>query len=222
MKSLIRVLGIFVIALSLALPLQAQTPANDNFTNAITLVGPNLVVVGSNIGATKQFGGPNGGEPFFASSFGGASVWWNWTATAGGQTTIDTEGSDFDTILGVFTGGAINQLVLMGDNNDFNGNTWSRVQFNAIAGTTYRIVVDGFGPLVFPFRPATGNMILHVKGVGVVELSITNGMVTSLGDSVPVFVNLTSDFPSPPAARVDFFRRNSPFTNPRRFASVSN
>src|SRR3954469_13800198 len=114
--------------------------SNDQFANAIPLFGPVVSTTGNNLTATKQFGFGGGGEPtFVGGSLGGASVWWTWTATASGATTIDTLGSDFDTVLGVFIGSAQNQLALVADNNDFGGNTWSRVQFDAIAGTVYRI-----------------------------------------------------------------------------------
>src|SRR5262245_26040575 len=89
--------------------LRAQAPPNDLFDNAITLTGSIVSTSGSNVGATKQGGGA--GEPSIpggGGANGGASVWWNWTATASGPTTIDTEGSSFNTLLGVWTGPAQN------------------------------------------------------------------------------------------------------------------
>ncbi len=199
----------------------AQAPANDNFANAITLNGPIVTTTGSNVGATKPFG--PGGEPSipgaFPGAFGGASVWWNWTAAASGQTTIDTEGSSFNTLLGVWSGPAVNQLTLVASSDDFEGNQWSKVTFNAVAGTTYRIMVDGFRSGAGFGAPATGNIILHVKGVGGLDISLTNGMVFTVGDPIPVSVTFTPDFPNPPATRVDFYRRGSPFTPPVLFAS---
>src|SRR5829696_2751346 len=147
------------VVLFFASQLHIFAQANDNFNNAFTLVGPIVTATGNNLTATKQFGQ----EPFVAGNFGGASVWWNWTASASGQTTIDLEGSDFNTLLGVYTGTAQNALTLVADNNDYNGNPWSRVQFNAVAGTIYRILVDGartgggFGTV------ARGNIVLHVR-----------------------------------------------------------
>src|ERR1043165_7763635 len=94
----------------------SAAPANDNFASPIVLTGPIVTGTGSNVGATKQFPA----EPFIAGNFGGASVWWTWTATASGQTTIDTSGSDFNTLLGVYTGNAVKQLLTIADNNDYN------------------------------------------------------------------------------------------------------
>jgi Big-like domain-containing protein/calcineurin-like phosphoesterase family protein/purple acid phosphatase-like protein/immunoglobulin I-set domain protein len=181
----------------------APPGSNDNFANAIPLFGPVVTTTGNNTTATRQGGFQ--GEPFHGGNFGGASVWWTWTATASGPTTIDTLGSDFNTLLGVYVGNAVNQLTTIAGNNDFEGNPWSRVQFNAVGGTLYRIAVDGFSP-GFPPNPARGNIVLNIKGVGGVEItSPSNGTVFTLGEPIPVSVGITPDFPNPPATRVDFY-----------------
>src|SRR5690349_3595855 len=112
----------FCLAFSMAPSAFAQAPANDTFANAIALSGPIVTATGSNVGATKQGGRP--GEPNHGGNRGGASVWWKWTPTASGQTTIDTQGSDFNTLLGVYTGTVFNQLTSVAGNDDFEGNTW--------------------------------------------------------------------------------------------------
>src|SRR5688572_19275977 len=214
-----------VVGLALMAPLIAfgQAPANDLFANAITINGPIATVTGSNGGATKPQGGGGGGDPSrpppSLGTVGGASVWWDWTAAASGQTTIDTEGSDFNTLLGVFNGEAQNRLTLVAGNDNFDANQWSRVVFNAIAGTTYRIMVDGFRSGPGFGAPATGNIRLNVKGVGGLDISLTNGMVFTAGEAIPVSVSFTPEFPNPPATRVDFYRRGSPFTAPVLFAA---
>lgn len=193
----------------------AQAPANDSFADAIVLNGPIATATGSNVGATKPFG-PNG-EPSIGpglGNFGGASVWWRWTATASGTTTVDTDGSSFNTLLGVFSGPAVNQLTLAAGNDDFEGNSWSKVTFEAVAGTTYHLMVDGFRSGPGFGTPATGNIVLHVKGVGGLEISLADGSVFTVGEPIPVSVSFTPDFPNPPATRVEFFRQGSPFTAP--------
>ena len=82
-----------------------QAPANDNFANSITLTGSSTSAGGSNALATKETGEPNHG-----GNAGGKSVWWSWTAPAAGNVTINTNGSNFSTLLGVYTGSSVDAL----------------------------------------------------------------------------------------------------------------
>src|SRR5690242_15543994 len=77
-------------------------PANDNFVNAWTLTGTSVSTNGNSNNATKE-----PGEPNHAGFVGGRSVWFQWTAPMTGLTRIDTIGSAFNTLLGVYTGSAV-------------------------------------------------------------------------------------------------------------------
>ena len=139
--------GVFVVALSATNQYGFSTaslslairPANDDFANATVIVFPTNTVFGSNAGATRE-----PGEPLHDGLPGGSSVWWSWTATAGGQVTINTIGSDFDTVMGVYSGTVVNNLLMIASDDDSGGNHTSLVSFNALSNTTYRIAVDGF------------------------------------------------------------------------------
>jgi len=117
-------------------------PFNDDFTNAID-VGANFQVTGSNAGATHE-----PGEPTFISGDSAASVWWKWTASASGPISVNTIGSPFDTILGVFTNRpgpvALANLGIVGADDDSGGNGDSLVAFSADAGVIYYFSVDGY------------------------------------------------------------------------------
>jgi alpha-tubulin suppressor-like RCC1 family protein len=116
-------------------------PANDNFVSAISLQTDSGTLNGSNASATReQF------EPNHVGLTGDKSVWYFWTSSLNGQITIDTIGSGFDTTLAVYTGPVVGQLSNVAQNDDIvaGTNKVSRVQFNITAGTTYRIVVDGW------------------------------------------------------------------------------
>jgi len=128
----------------------ASGPANNNFASRTAISGTSVTVTGTNVGATKE-----AGEPNHAGNNGGKSVWWTWTAPSNGSVQIDTIGSNFDTILGVYTGSSVSSLTLVASNDDSGGNMTSKVTFNAVAGTSYQIVVDGYGG-------ASGNITLHV------------------------------------------------------------
>ena len=122
----------------------------NTFANQVVVGGLTNTVAGSNVGADKENNEPRHGE-----RNGGASVWITWQAPASGPAVVDTIGSSFDTLLGVYTGTAVNALATIASNNDISGQIMqSRVTFNAVAGTLYRIAVDG--------RFAeTGNIQLH-------------------------------------------------------------
>jgi Ca2+-binding RTX toxin-like protein len=124
---------------------------NDNFTNGTLLSGLAPNGQGSNIGAT-----PEVGEPVQSGITN--SVWWSWTAPNDGTFTIDTKNSNFDTFLSVFTGSALNNLSLIGYNDDVNyaaGDLTSLLNLNVTAGTTYQIAVDGY-------QGYTGNIQLNI------------------------------------------------------------
>jgi hypothetical protein len=119
----------------------ACTPANDSFANAIALTGVAVSIIGNNVCATKETGEPN-----HAGETGGHSVWYQWRAPYSGNVMINTVGSDFDTLLAVYTGGSVNALTLIAQNDDIvpTVQRQSQVTFNAISNTTYRIAVDGW------------------------------------------------------------------------------
>ena len=94
---------------------------------------------GSNTDATGQTGEPN-----IAGSPADTTVWYSWTAPENGPTSFNLRDAGFDTTLHVFTGSTFGTLASVASNDDFNGALQSRVTFNASAGTTYRIAVDGF------------------------------------------------------------------------------
>lgn len=124
-------------------------PINDNFANRINLIGQSVTVFGTTVDSTAEVGEPTPTD-------GGVinSIWYSWTAPFSGLTNISTPGSNYDTSIGVYTGNAVNALTLVGTNDDvspdfrpnfpFPLRRFSLVNFNAVAGTTYQIQVDGF------------------------------------------------------------------------------
>jgi len=122
-------------------PPAPSPPVNDNFSNAVSL--SNLsTVTGTTLNATLE-----SGEPVHVSSFrGGAhSIWYKWTAPSTGELSLSTQGSDFDTLLAVYSGSTLNSLTPRASNDDAPNALWSQVSFKVTAGVTYRIAVDGYG-----------------------------------------------------------------------------
>lgn len=126
-------------------------PVNNAFANATILSGALVNASGSNVGANKE-----SGEPVHPDSVGGASVWWAWTAPSSGTASVFTSGSSFDTILAVYTGTAVSALTRIASDDDSGAGSASLLTFPATAGTTYRILVDGYGG-------ATGSIVLGIS-----------------------------------------------------------
>jgi hypothetical protein len=140
-------------------------PANDNFVDAAVITGDTGTTDGSNVAATAEAGEPdyvNVTSPQAACR----SVWYQWTAPADGEYYFNTFGSDFDTILAVYTGTVVNSLTPVNDNDDYVdvgppvvSREQSRLSFPATAGTTYHLAVDGWecaqGNIVMNWGPAS-------------------------------------------------------------------
>ena len=118
-------------------------PANDNFAAAlnIPLSSGSAIITGFNTNATKETGEPN-----HAGNIGGRSSWWKWTAPSAGNVTLTTQGSVFDTTLGVYTGSAVNALATIAFSDDVTPGVvqYSSLTFTATGGVTYYFAVDGF------------------------------------------------------------------------------
>jgi Fibronectin type III domain/PASTA domain/Divergent InlB B-repeat domain len=134
---------------------QDPPPPNDNLASAVVLSGASTSRLDdTNEGATLEAGE----DDSVAGTAGGASVWYMWTAPASGQTTIDTETSDLNTLLGVYTGGSVNALTEVAANDDWQTEFTSQVTFAATMGTVYWIRVDGGDA-------DTGTINLHLHDV---------------------------------------------------------
>ena len=122
-------------------------PVNDNFADALALVGCSGTALGTNIGASKESGEPNSSD----SPTSTRSVWYKWQAPSTGVVTFDTKDSTFDTVLEVFTGTSLGTLTSIAHNDDApeDPNTpehdvYSIVTPNVTQGTIYWIYVNGF------------------------------------------------------------------------------
>lgn len=113
-------------------------PANDGFANATVLSGANGTLTLNNLNASTE-----NGEPEHAGASGGASVWLEWTATGNVHVVIDTSGSAIDTVLAVYQGNDLASLTWVAASDDANAQGTSALDFYAVAGTTYRIAIDG-------------------------------------------------------------------------------
>lgn len=138
-------------------------PANDSFAGATVLTGTTATATADSTGATTEAGEPS------ATSSSGATLWYRWTAPAAGTYVVTTEGSSYDTTLGVYTGGALASLTKVAS-SDNTFDLTSEVGLHAAAGTTYQIQAGGnngaTGTLHLAVTPAqiTGTITVAAGG----------------------------------------------------------
>jgi hypothetical protein len=145
-------------------------PENDSFAARANL-GSSLPadVVESNEDATQESG------EWFGKEATGHSIWWEWTSPATEVVTVSSCESDFPTLLAIFEGTELGHLKRMGVATAPPGpgcrSALAEYEFQAEAGTTYVIGVDGDGfyrpgrrggPLVQP-PSGEGRVILRIE-----------------------------------------------------------
>jgi hypothetical protein len=170
---------------------RAQVTFQDMFTNRMTITNASGSLAGDNSTATIETNEPPaGGEP------GGHSLWISWVAPTNGVATFDSHGSSFDTTLSAFYFNSTNDTNLSQlheaarNDDDPNAPPTSLIQFGALAGQHYEIVVDGF-------HGATGNVLLNWSFISVaspppVILSTPDNQAAKQGDPVSLTVDMTT------------------------------
>jgi hypothetical protein len=126
-------------------------PANDDFVDAWALLGSRTQHTG---GATIEAGEPDhcGMHPI------GATVWYYAEFAEPMFVAVDTRGSEFDTVLAVYTGGSVGSLTQVVCNDDISDpdDLDSEVEFTAQPDVLYRIQVGGY-------NGDTGNLQIHLS-----------------------------------------------------------
>jgi subtilisin family serine protease len=121
-------------------------PANDKFVNALKV--PSQVFfthVTSNRLATME--GPveqnlkHGGIDNAASS-----IWYAWSLAQRTPVIIDTAGSTFDTVIGVYQGTTLTNLEVVAEANDVGNRKEAWVKFTAEPNVSYKIAIAGVPP----------------------------------------------------------------------------
>lgn len=137
MRRAILLLGVLLMLATTAF----AAPANDNFAAATPIIVPS-VNIQSTVGATTELleAAPCGAI--------GSTVWFSFAVGVGQPVALATAGSSYDTVVAVYRGTSLTDLVLVACNDDFpifappayN----STVTFTAAVGITYWIQAGGF------------------------------------------------------------------------------
>ena len=115
-------------------------PENDDLADAAQIVGVSGRTTGTNMGAGIEDGEPLNLDDYEST----ATVWWRWTAPASGPFMFTTQSSNFDTVMGAYTGTTVDSLVTVAEDDDDGRDSTSTVVFDAVVGTTYYICVGGY------------------------------------------------------------------------------
>jgi PKD repeat protein len=125
-------------------------PVNDAFTGAVTL--PEPAIYGYTYSNTSE-ATAEAGEPAHAGSPARHSLWYRYTASTTGHTTLDTcVESTRSTRLAVYRGTAVSALAAVAASGPVAGcagGLGARVTFATTAGTSYMIAVDDSGGAAF-------------------------------------------------------------------------
>jgi len=146
----------------------APAPANDNFANATVVSSNNFSNTVDNSAATIEGNDPSpptscaqGGT---GSNLRAKSVWYGFTANGSGTVTVDTIGSNYDTILQVITGNPPGTPVACSDDIVLGSNLQSTVTFTAVSGTTYNFMISAFqDPTAPPWLANGGKTVFNLS-----------------------------------------------------------
>ncbi|MGB8214463.1 MAG: cohesin domain-containing protein [Anaerolineales bacterium] len=132
-------------------PTLPPAPLNDAFASALKILSVPYTNSEDTTGATTA---PD--DPVLPCGYGqeNNSVWYRYTAANSGVLTVDTFGSNYDTLLGIWTGNAPSSLTSAGCNDDASGTLQSQLQIAILAGQTYQIEIASY-------YPGGGQLTLH-------------------------------------------------------------
>ena len=172
-------------------------PANDNFANAQIIAGVSGVLNGNTANATKE-----PGEPNHANNPGGASVWFTWVAPQSGLFLFNpsqplSAASQFGIIQTIYTGDDVASLAAVASGltpTNVFARFGSAAVLNAVAGTTYRIALDGYNGVMADYRlswaplgqPTVGTFNLSSGAAGQILTSSMSITGTNFTPGAPV------------------------------------
>ena len=152
-------------------PVLPAMPLTNNFADRVTITNAALAGAANNRGASKE-----AGEPNHAANPGGKSVWFTWRPPVSGIGTVSLAGSTFDTVLAIYQGASLTNLLLVAQDDDSGGFFTSQATVNVVAGQAYEVAIDGFGG-------AEGDIILKLS-VEVTAESVPEITVQPTGQTV--------------------------------------
>jgi len=114
--------------------------SNDMFADAGEISGTSGQITNSNLYASTETN-----EPQQAIGTGGASIWYRYRPWESGTFTADLSGSTFDTVLEIFAGASLSNLVRVGFDDDSGSGLTSKLTVNATKDVSYFVRISSYG-----------------------------------------------------------------------------
>jgi hypothetical protein len=178
----------------------APAPANDNFANAFAITGNSFTDTKDSSAATTETSDPTPSCVFGTNTMGRSnSIWYKFTPASGGMANLDTSGSNYDTVLSIWTGSAGSFTSAACNNGIVGPGIVVVTQLSNVSltgGTTYFIMVSSFGPpdpnpvalggksvLNFTFTPAAD---FSMAAMGTTTQTINAGQTAMFTNAISV------------------------------------
>lgn len=116
----------------------ALAPANDDFADSTVISGNSARRTVSTNFATREAAEPQ----HLPGEGNGETIWFTWTAPANARVTLSSSGSFLPMIIAAYTGDSLATLQLVG--RDGANNRPTRLTFDTVQGTTYRIAIEAW------------------------------------------------------------------------------
>jgi hypothetical protein len=178
----------------------APPPANDNFANAISITGNTFTDTKDSSAATTETADPAPSCAEGSTTNGRSnSIWYQFKPSTSGTANLDTSGSNFDTVLSIWTGSAGSFTAVACNNGIDDPGIVSVTQLQNVSmtsGTAYFIMLSSFGPrdpnpvalggksvLNFTFTPAPD---FAIASTGATTQTVTAGQTANFTNAVSV------------------------------------
>jgi subtilisin family serine protease len=119
----------------------AQKPTNDDFADRQLYDTSQSSLAGTNIGGSRE----NDEPVHIGENEPQSTSWWSFAAPSNSIASISTIGSNFDTVVSVYKGDSLDQLVPVGWSDNGLGSLQSYIEFEAEKGVDYSFAVGGKG-----------------------------------------------------------------------------
>ena len=116
-----------------------QKPPNDDFAEREPYDATQGGMVGTNVGGSRE----NGEPVHFGESEPQSTSWWSFLAPSNSIASVSTIGSNFDTVVSVYKGDSLEQLVPVAWNDNGLGSLRSFIEFEVEKGVAYSLAVGG-------------------------------------------------------------------------------